>query len=601
MSSRRTLGPLGVAVVGLLLALVACHRSAPRGIESIAVLPFDNLTPDRDYDWLSAAGQNLLDYQLFGQKNLACFTAPTVNEAAAKHATAYLYTRFRLDAGKLVLDAAVENAGSHRITMHRSFRADASPEGALAAINQLARFIAPGARRVPVGTPAALVPYGTALLGGDAATQAGLLRDALALAPDFMPAWLARITLNVESHAPGAFDDIAIASHSADLLDGARLRVLSAALSGNAAAQIAALSELTRLAPAQSSAWTSLAQLQVNARRFPAAAASWAAVTRLEPWNSTAWNQLGYCRAWAHDGNGATSALAEYARLEPENPNPLDSLGEVQFFLGRYHDAEASFLLAQQKDPAFFDGIDQIKAAEARLMTGDHDGADKLFAQFVEWRRNTLHDPAVPLWKARWQFLTGRRREAMAALASALAQLNGDDRASAEAQYAFWLLATGDRAGARTHAQTALRAAQTPGLRGVALACGFIAMPPATVGEWATRANSIFGTQPEKFREAALGYALVLDGHAAEAIALLERVYAASTPGDDAEQRAMLAAALFAAGRHDEAKKLLWPMPIPLTSDESTFSALVFPRWLAWSGDPARFRQYSGDLRLVFE
>jgi hypothetical protein len=101
--------------------------------------------------------------------------------------------------------------------------------------------------------------------------------------------------------------------------------------------------------------------------------------------------------------------LAEYQRLDPGDPNPLDSLGEVQFFFTRYADAEGSFLKAHQKGPAFLSGMDLLKAAEARLMTGDSASADRLFQQFLAWRRNAMRDPLQPLWRAQWDFLSGRR------------------------------------------------------------------------------------------------------------------------------------------------------------------------------------------------
>ena len=570
-------------------------------MQSVAILPFHDLSSDGGYDWLSAAGPALLDDQLLGQKDMSAFTASTVNDAVSAHATSYLHTRFRADAGTLVVDTAVEDAIANRITMHRSFRVSASAEGALSAVDGMARALAPGARHIDAKAAPALVPYGQALRSADPEARAGLLREAITLAPDFTPAWLALIELDVQSRAAGASGDIAAAMRSADALDRARLRYLAATLSSDSAAQIAALAGLTRLAPAQASAWRTLAELQTNARNFPAAAAAWVAVTRLQPWNDGAFNQLGYCRAWAGDADGASSALAEYQRLDPQNPNPLDSLGEVQFFLRRYSDAEASFLRAHQKNPAFLAGIDLLKAAESRLMTGDRNGADRLFGQFLDWRRSAMHDPLLPLWKAQWDFLTGRRREAMSALAAALAQFSGDGRSRAESQYAFWLFASGDRTGANAHADEALRAAQNPESRGVAAVCRFLASPSAPASEWTARANATPVPLPPRFRESALAWALALDQHPAEAVPLLERVLAASAPGEDGEQRAMLVSALLALGRRDEAHKLLGWMPIPVTSDEATFSALVFPRWLAWVGDEPQFRAYSGNVRLLFE
>jgi tetratricopeptide (TPR) repeat protein len=572
-----------------------------RGVPSIAILPFDNLTPGGGADWLAAAGPALIDYQLFAQKGLAAFTAGNVNDATGAHASSYLFTRFRVSAGTLVLDAEVEEAAGDRITKRWSIRETASPEGALAAVNALGRTIASGAVPIDPKLAPALGPYGGALAEPDPKARAALFDQAVQLAPEFIPAWLSRIELGIQSHDAGTAGEIAEAMHFAGRIDQARLRYLSAMLSGDPATRIAALSDLTRLAPMHASVWQTLAELETRARNFPNAAVAWTTLAKLQPWNDSALNQLGYCRAWAHDANSAESALAEYQRLDPGDPNPLDSLGEVQFFFTRYADAEGSFLKAHQKGPAFLSGMDLLKAAEARLMTGDSASADRLFQQFLAWRRNAMRDPLQPLWRAQWDFLSGRRRQAMAELAAVLPEFSGEVRSRAEAQYAFWLFATGDLAGARAHADEALHDAQNPGSREAAAMCRFLAFPSAPPAEWTTRANTLLGGAPPQFREMALGYALVLDRHPAEAVPVLARVFASTAPGEDAEQRAMLISALLAAGRGEPAKRLLWPMPIPISSDEAVFSALVFPRWLAWTGKDARFRVLSGDLHLVFE
>ncbi len=572
-----------------------------RGVPSLAILPFDNLTPGGGADWLAAAGPALLDYELFAGRGLAAFTAGDVNDALGVHASSYLYTRFRVNAGTLVLDAEIEDSASNRITKRWSFREADSSEGALAAVNALSRSLASGAVPIDARLAPALGPYGGALAETDVKARAALLDQAVQLAPEFIPAWLSRIELGIQAHDAGAAGEISVATHFAGRMDQARLRYLSAMLSGDPAARIAALSDLTRLAPMHANAWQTLAELETSVRSFPNAAVAWTAVTRLQPWNDNAFNQLGYCRAWAHDANGAESALAEYQRLVPLDPNPLDSLGEVQFFFARYADSEGSFLKAHQKSPAFLSGMDLLKAAESRLMTGDGAGADRLFQQFLAWRRNAMRDPLLPLWKAQWDFLNGRRRQAMAEIAGVLPEFSGEVRSRAETQYAFWLFASGDSAGARTHADEALHDAQTPGSREAAVMCRFLAFPSAPPAEWTTRATTVLGGAPPQFRETALGYALVLDRHPAEAVPVLARVFASTAPGEDGQQRAMLISALSAAGKGEATKRLLWPMPMPISSNEAVFSALVFPRWLAWTGQDARFHALSGDLHLVFE
>jgi len=601
VSCRRTNGLLLLAFLAIALSLGGCREKAERGTAVIAILPFDNLTSSREFDWFSSAGSSLLAYQLYGQRDLVAINASPNSDALAAHATAWLHTRFWIQGGDLAVTAEEEDAASHRIILHRTFRVSASPEGALAAVNDLERMIAPPARPVSTDMAAALVPYGRALLSMDTGSQAQLLGEAIRIAPEFTPAWLSRIELDAQQHSPGAADDITAAMQSANSLDRARLECLRAALAGDTGAQIRAFAELTRQVPSDGAAFARLAELQTKARDFARAATAWGTVAKLQPWNQGAFNQLGYCRGWAGDYDGAARAFTAYEKLAPQDPNPLDSLGEVQFFFGRYRDAESSFLKADEKDPAFFGGVELLKAAEARLMTGDRRGADELFAKYAAWRQNSLHDPLLPLEKAQWDFLGGRRRQAISALSAALPRFEGDGRSRAESQLAFWMYASGDLAGARTHADVALREARSLESKEVAALCRFLASPPASAAELTARAETELRGAPPQFREPVLGYALVLDSHPAEAIPLLEHVVASAEPGEDGEPRAMLASALIAAGRQEEARKLLRQMPIPLSSGPSTFAALVFPRWLEWIGQQDKFRTFSGDLRLRFE
>ena len=84
---------------------------------------------------------------------------------------------------------------------------------------------------------------------------------------------------------------------------------------------------------------------------------------------------------YAHDVAGARAAFEKYQSLVgAADVNPIDSMGEIYFNNGDFASAEKSFLEAQQKNPAAFaGGRELLKAAEARLMTGDLSGADGLF------------------------------------------------------------------------------------------------------------------------------------------------------------------------------------------------------------------------------
>ena len=87
-------------------------------------------------------------------------------------------------------------------------------------------------------------------------------------------------------------------------------------------------------------------------------------------------NTLGYAAGQAGDLDAAMSALRRYATLRPNEPNPLDSMGDVNLSAGRFADAENFYLQSFKKDPKFENNNGLMKAALARLLSGDVAGRE---------------------------------------------------------------------------------------------------------------------------------------------------------------------------------------------------------------------------------
>ena len=122
---------------------------------------------------------------------------------------------------------------------------------------------------------------------------------------------------------------------------------------------------------------------------------------------------MGYAAAYSGDLPTAIRVLRGYEQLRPNEPNPLDSLGDVHFALGHFGEAEQFYLAAHAKAPAFLNGGEVLKAAQARLMTGDVPGATALFNRYLA-ARQAAHDPNAPYQAAAWSWQTGARRAAIA-------------------------------------------------------------------------------------------------------------------------------------------------------------------------------------------
>jgi tetratricopeptide (TPR) repeat protein len=227
-----------------------------------------------------------------------------------------------------------------------------------------------------------------------------------------------------------------------------------------------------------------------------------------------------------------------------------------------------------------------LKAAEARLMTGDLAAADGLFAKF---QRN---GGGMSVYQqAQWEFLTGRRKAGMARLEKHSATMEGDFGTIGLCQLSIWKLAMGDAKGAAQLAAQAAARAVSPQARNLSAV-----------------AQVIVGRNP------ANAYALLFALKYQEAIPLLEAMYHATNPSFDGQIRTLLAWAYVETGRVGEARALLRIYPIPLSSGESMFASLIFPRYLYLRGvvlqDEGKraeakqsyelYLKYAGDLPDVF-
>jgi hypothetical protein len=92
-------------------------------------------------------------------------------------------------------------------------------------------------------------------------------------------------------------------------------------------------------------------------------------------------------------------------------------------------------------------------------MKGDVGGADGIFNQYLDARRQAK-DPSVEFRRAEWEFLSGRRKQAIARMEASARSLPPDLAATAApeayAQVAAWELQLGDQTRAR---EAALKAA----------------------------------------------------------------------------------------------------------------------------------------------
>ena len=601
---RRT-GPTFLITAILTLGLVACGRNETRSedprhrAERLAILPLENLSADPALDWAGRAVSTALVYDLAGAPNLYAQLVESVAGAESIRASRILQGYFVARNGQVEIRATLLDP--RKTTTVASFALDGPlPVGPLPLANQLAKRLNSAARAFSTRNPGAFRDFGVALSKPDAASELSSFAAATAADPGFASAAMSSARLLIEGGDRDQARKILAAAMNAhpDPIDQARLEYLSATAANDTAARIRALEIMTRLTPADSQVPRELADLHSVQRKFQDALRNYETVTRLDPEDAQAWNQLGYAYSYALDLAGARRALDHYRQLlPPEEANPLDSLGEVSFYLGDYASAEHYFLQAHEKNPGEFAGAELIKAAQARLMLGDLPAADAIFHRYLGLLQHS-QGALAGYQEAQWEFLTGRRKAAIARLEKLVPSVEGEGQALALCQLSIWKLETGDSKSAADMATQAVASARSPRLRNLSAVCRFLASMPAS--------NSGLPL--------ADAYARLFERKFSDAVPVIEGLYRETNPATDGQVRTLLAWAYVESGRMPQAQQLLERAPIPLSSGEPLFADLIFPRYfylrgavLEKEGKRAEAKQsyelflkYAGDVPGIF-
>jgi tetratricopeptide (TPR) repeat protein len=500
-------------------------------------------------------------------------------DAELAGATQIVYGQIAMPAGKLRIDASIEDLKTQRMVHTLSSEADSSGK-LLAAADQIAREISAGAQPFPTRDPRAIEAY---VKGREAPPpQAGqYFERAVQADPNFGLAWVAWERVAAARQDRAAFDEILARAqargNAIPEIDRAYMLYDAAALRGDIQARLDAMETLSRLMPADTANLRTLAEAEVSARRFGPAIQHFHQVLAMTPSDPDTWNLLGYAEAFAGNYAEAVKALNEYQRLRPQDANPLDSLGDVNFYFDKLAEAESDYLKAQEKEPKFLQHADLLKAAHARLMTGDVAGADQIFARYREALR-AAQDALLGFREAEWLYLTGRRNAGVQTLTQFISRATDvNAKTTALAQLGVWKLASGDRAGARSLAVQALKIRTPQNVLQSALLL-FLSQDAASAEEWKTRAERFFvGPNNDALRRQAVAEALLFSKRFADAAPLWKEVYQQSVPTDQATP-VLYAWTLVETGHVEEAAPLLRFNPIPQVNTASPVTTLWFPR-----------------------
>lgn len=553
---------LGASLLITLLASSGCARHPAGPVERLGVMPIDNLSSDPQWNWLSRAAPAAIAYDLSGAKTVFAKPVDSLSAAESMQANRMLEGYFVERNGRLAIHATLEDLASTKVV--GSFDVDGPVSGGLLPlVNELARRLSPAARMFGTSNEDAFRYYGEALVAGDPQAVQRALQQATMADPGFAAGYVDEAKLLSDAGDRQHAREVIQAAGKArlDPIERADLEYITASVTGDIQDRLHALNSMAAATPANAEVFAEMGQLKFARRQFQPAVIDYREAARLNPDEPRTWNELGYALAWSNDLKGAQDALAEYQKLDPEDPNVLDSQGEVSYLCGDFKSASDYFERAAAKNPA-----ELMKAAEARLMMGDRQGADALFAKHfgaAARARGVVMDYQM----AQWQFLTGRRSAGVAGMEKVAGQANGDLQALALTQLAVWKLESGDAGGAADLANQALARAQNPQVRGISALCRYIAV-------------GVAGSSASSGSKMADAYALLFAKKYREAIPLLQTLYSETNPSADGQVRTALAWAYVETGAAAEASKLVDCYPLPLSSGEPLFASMVFPRYL---------------------
>ncbi len=426
----------------------------------VAVLRFEDLTPgDGQTAWIGRAISEEIAGQLEGTRHNAVIPFPALHELDAA-----LGARPISAPGISAERAAAIGAGANRIvtgfyTVRQNqltitaveedvdTRKEAAPlresgtvDDLLHLTDEIARGIDEEALPPITGSARALRSYALGLEAAPA-ESAPLYGEALRLDPTFGKPYVALGGMALQAHNTDEFGRIFQAmraqGNSVRPVDRAVLNLEDARLHASASTRIDALGALVRLMPADPFRLQELANSELEANRAVEAADHYRKLAALLPSSAAPLNLLGYALMYAGDEPGAMKAFENYRRAMPGDANAIDSIGDAQFFFNHFKEAERAYLEAHGRNPNLLDGGELLKAAWARLMRNDQDGAGKLLLTY-RTERGKAGDGLAPFRAAQMLRVMGRHSEAEQLMEPYTNSGSAMSQQAAREQLAWW-------------------------------------------------------------------------------------------------------------------------------------------------------------------
>lgn len=589
MFSRQPLKrcPLPLVII-LVLAWLSCGRPES-AIQKIGLVPLENLSSDSALDWIGYVIPYVMASQSIGAEDVVVQQADTGWQGRAWRTDFVVEGYYVVKGGKLRVAVNRRDQRRQRVAQRAEVEAPLD-QGMIPLIAPLTAAVTGGRRELQWGRPDVIELLGRALAAGDAKQKLELAHKAAQAEPKLTPAALvaAQLSLNAgDTASSGKVLEMALASQPGGWEHFQLARAL-AAVQRDPEALLKALQEGIRHTPNDPGLTRQLAELHLGKHDHNRAAQWFQRTAELEPEVPANWNSLAYSYAYGRRFPEAKAAVQRYLKLASADPNVYDTMGELHLMGGEFREASEQFLEAQRRDPQFLGGLEFSKAAFATFLGGDRTAADQLFARYIESRR-ALKDAYAEIRHAHWLYLTGRTEGAFQAIRR-LTSAEGEVGSRANAFLTAWLVEEGKNQEAGETARKAASLARSPISANMAMICMFLAQPRASASEWQSRADRAFvSAAAASVKNPVLAYALLLNGHVAEAATIWERLYRETPPTLADEVRILLGGAKATLGDRAAAAALLANYPLPPQPGEALFASLYFRplrKWRSQAGLP---------------
>ena len=541
----------------------SCWKETHPAIERVGIVSFDNLTGDSRWNWLSAAAPQLWKAQILGTPKAVAQVLHNTAEAPQMGATTVLTGYFSIRNGELraTVNLTATDTGKARRTIF------VQAKDPVSLLTQISAQLELPLRPMPTQNVKAMEAFGYALQAPSIPQAISFLTTSTTVDPAFGLAWIELIDQKrLQGDAQGVIESgkMAVAQKAIPQLELAEISLRSLPADASPVQRLTALEAVARQYPADGQSASQVANFAVAARLLPKAVEWYRIATDILPDSPQLWNSKAYAEAFAGEFASAQKSIERYRILVPEDPNTFDSFGEILYLQGKFAEAEVAFLAGFAKQPEAFGGAMMRKGAWSRLRAGDLAGANKIYSQFIAFRKSK-NDPFVPLREAQWLYLTGHHADAKTRL---LEFANQSKSPVTWAQLSIWERKEGNQPKASEYAQKAIQALPAaPQQRNAVAIAALLAQPNASAEVWKQRMNG----QPI----AAIG--MLASNQFSEAAQFLEQVRTKMNPLQESYWKDLHAIALYRAGNKDAAKALLKTYSLPETEEDGIVLCFAYP------------------------